>query len=863
MSCQSSSGFSSTSSFSEDESSELDHTETQSREGASTNTRPIFSRQNSVSLEDITVLSNFNSNYYALDFSPNSPARNCNTNKNGSTKQQNENTSLVKECRKIEASLRALSAGCLFEKKLRRYDSNPDLHGCEQHNFQHTSFENLKKDSVSKKVLKASPSLQRNSQSSSTSSLRKFSQPAESSSPKLSPLHLSIVKRNNSVDRYIGRNLSLDGSSCKGSSGLNSPIDIYLDDDDDVFLGFDFMSNPASIPGSPLTENIFKKNLNTNSSSELDRERFDQVDVQFKPERTAIVNKSKSIQKEKESKDNVKSVFGMLKSKVLQVFNIDDKNGAKSNNMNHSASMPLSINNHIKEISTTPDLPNDLITMAAKLNFAVREFPLSSFANANKEDESSQTLRSNIKQRVRADSSDIHKKSPMASRRISHQKDSFEEKVKSPRTRKRSDVKDSHEKNVKSPKQDRRQDKKLSLNQFQRTNSGSDLLKSAIRNSTIQQTSPTMETNRSNPFIVRSFSSDYVEDPSTAYPFKNMKECDNDVLLESPKEMLSVEQTLYDCYIKIDVDKIPLETRKTKLNTVFNPYVFKAGTTPQSFDSSESKRINEKTQWSMETDSHEVFDDHLEDNDPGYYGEHSGISNDGIKCHKRKDSLKTGHSQNKEISDCYMSEYSQRIDGGDCFKPQCSDNKKNGDCSKSDHSETKERSDSSNSKYSQSIETIDHKNLNDSFNMHNGSIDDENCISEEIDWNSSDKRSQKMTPKKKSQNNANRADTTKSGHMCNADDKISPKPDNLSCLAESCNGMIVNSDIVPEVSCVGKAVESTASTKLCRYYHVFREGELETLISSHIKDLHIVQCFYDHANWCLVAVKVDTDSHIV
>ncbi|XP_045205656.2 uncharacterized protein LOC123557927 [Mercenaria mercenaria] len=46
------------------------------------------------------------------------------------------------------------------------------------------------------------------------------------------------------------------------------------------------------------------------------------------------------------------------------------------------------------------------------------------------------------------------------------------------------------------------------------------------------------------------------------------------------------------------------------------------------------------------------------------------------------------------------------------------------------------------------------------------------------------------------------------------------------------------------------------SSKLCRYYHVFRKGEIETLISKHIPDLHIVQCFYDHANWCIITEKL-------
>ena len=41
-----------------------------------------------------------------------------------------------------------------------------------------------------------------------------------------------------------------------------------------------------------------------------------------------------------------------------------------------------------------------------------------------------------------------------------------------------------------------------------------------------------------------------------------------------------------------------------------------------------------------------------------------------------------------------------------------------------------------------------------------------------------------------------------------------------------------------------------------RFYHVFREGELVDLIERHVDNLHILSCFYDHANWCVVAEKV-------
>ncbi|KAK5868882.1 hypothetical protein PBY51_009858 [Eleginops maclovinus] len=41
-----------------------------------------------------------------------------------------------------------------------------------------------------------------------------------------------------------------------------------------------------------------------------------------------------------------------------------------------------------------------------------------------------------------------------------------------------------------------------------------------------------------------------------------------------------------------------------------------------------------------------------------------------------------------------------------------------------------------------------------------------------------------------------------------------------------------------------------------RYYHVFREGELAELIEKHVEELHVKHTYFDHANWCVVAEKV-------
>lgn len=43
---------------------------------------------------------------------------------------------------------------------------------------------------------------------------------------------------------------------------------------------------------------------------------------------------------------------------------------------------------------------------------------------------------------------------------------------------------------------------------------------------------------------------------------------------------------------------------------------------------------------------------------------------------------------------------------------------------------------------------------------------------------------------------------------------------------------------------------------LHRYYHVFKEGELDKLIEKYVHNLHIISSYYDHANWCIIAEKV-------
>ncbi|KAL0973570.1 hypothetical protein UPYG_G00206260 [Umbra pygmaea] len=60
-----------------------------------------------------------------------------------------------------------------------------------------------------------------------------------------------------------------------------------------------------------------------------------------------------------------------------------------------------------------------------------------------------------------------------------------------------------------------------------------------------------------------------------------------------------------------------------------------------------------------------------------------------------------------------------------------------------------------------------------------------------------------------------------------------------------------NSSLSPEE----REVKRVASSCM-RYYHVFREGELAKLIESNVDELQVVYSCFDHANWCVVAEKV-------
>lgn len=40
-----------------------------------------------------------------------------------------------------------------------------------------------------------------------------------------------------------------------------------------------------------------------------------------------------------------------------------------------------------------------------------------------------------------------------------------------------------------------------------------------------------------------------------------------------------------------------------------------------------------------------------------------------------------------------------------------------------------------------------------------------------------------------------------------------------------------------------------------RYYHMFKEGELGRLFRHHLKGVEVEKEYYDHENWCVLAVR--------
>lgn len=49
--------------------------------------------------------------------------------------------------------------------------------------------------------------------------------------------------------------------------------------------------------------------------------------------------------------------------------------------------------------------------------------------------------------------------------------------------------------------------------------------------------------------------------------------------------------------------------------------------------------------------------------------------------------------------------------------------------------------------------------------------------------------------------------------------------------------------------------DATDSKAFMRYYHVFREGELSSLLQESVSELQVLSSGNDHGNWCIIAEK--------
>ncbi|XP_075052250.1 putative tRNA methyltransferase 9B [Mixophyes fleayi] len=57
------------------------------------------------------------------------------------------------------------------------------------------------------------------------------------------------------------------------------------------------------------------------------------------------------------------------------------------------------------------------------------------------------------------------------------------------------------------------------------------------------------------------------------------------------------------------------------------------------------------------------------------------------------------------------------------------------------------------------------------------------------------------------------------------------------------------------VAASDQELDAFDSKAYMRYYHVFRDGELRSLLETHVPELHIISSCFDHGNWCIIAEK--------
>ncbi|KAM9319854.1 putative tRNA methyltransferase 9B [Gastrophryne carolinensis] len=79
-------------------------------------------------------------------------------------------------------------------------------------------------------------------------------------------------------------------------------------------------------------------------------------------------------------------------------------------------------------------------------------------------------------------------------------------------------------------------------------------------------------------------------------------------------------------------------------------------------------------------------------------------------------------------------------------------------------------------------------------------------------------------------------------------------------LGPNCNGLFETMDCSNSgdhskgVPC--QEIKFVENPSCLRYYHIFKQGELGSLIEQCIPGLRVMRTFYDHSNWCVIAEKV-------
>ncbi|XP_060902995.1 probable tRNA methyltransferase 9B [Labrus mixtus] len=86
-------------------------------------------------------------------------------------------------------------------------------------------------------------------------------------------------------------------------------------------------------------------------------------------------------------------------------------------------------------------------------------------------------------------------------------------------------------------------------------------------------------------------------------------------------------------------------------------------------------------------------------------------------------------------------------------------------------------------------------------------------------------------------------------------DLVSFQKEHLKQCEEESEGVPQGNEQSESTRSLEGSVEQVQGSCL-RYYHVFREGELAELIENHVGELHVKHTYFDHANWCVVAEKV-------